>query len=325
MIFKIKKANFLEHQREWWDLPNFIKLLVGGYGSGKSYIAAMRAIALSYLNRPHPGMLVSPTYGMAKKTIIPHLKDILTRSKLRWHHNKTDNEFTIANWNGRFWVASADNPDSLRGPNIAWGGLDEPFIMSKDAFEQILARIRVGTHRELFMTGTPESLNWGYDIATNDEGKYDIGIVKAKTKNNPYLPKEYYQTLKSAYSSEMIKAYLEGEFVNLNQGRVYSAFNRDEAVKKVNDIENLEICAGLDFNVDYMSAEIFRNGNGWVHFIDEIRLTNSNSFELADKLAEKYPGIRVFPDASGAARKSSSSKSDHQIFIDAGFRVLADR
>ena len=319
MKFIIDTANFLEHQKEWWFLPNFIKLLVGGYGSGKSYIGALRAIYLSYLNSPEPGMLVSPTYGMAKKTIIPHIKDILTRAGLKWYHNKSDNEFYINNWQGKFWIASADNPDSLRGPNLAWAGIDEPFITKKDAFDQMLARIRVGEHQELFLTGTPESLNWGYDIAMNDGGKYDIGIVRGKTANNPYLPETYYEMLKSAYSPEMVKAYLNGEFVNLNQGRVYE-FDRKKHLRLI-DIDGWDIGAGLDFNVDYMSAEIFAVSSSHLHFIDEIRLANSNSFELAEKLAKKYPGINVYPDATGASRKSSSSKSDHAIFREAGFTI----
>ena len=120
----------------------------------------------------------------------------------------------------------------------------------------------------------------------------------------------------------MQAAYLNGDFINLKVGRAYKTFDRDRHVKHM-DYNGLEICAGLDFNVDYMSAEIFAKGNGWIHFIDEIRLSNSNSFIMAEKLRNKYPGITVYPDATGDYRKSSSSKSDHQIFKDEGFRVIS--
>ena len=39
----------------------------------------------------------------------------------------------------------------------------------------------------------------------------------------------------------------------------------------------------------------------------------------------RYPSAVVYPDASGNARKSSSTKSDHQILRDAGFQVIARR
>lgn len=323
MKFTIDQDYMLAHQREWWDLPNFIKLLVGGYGCGKTFIGALRAIYLSYVNRGIPGQYVSPTYAMARKTIIPTIKDIANKSGLMLTHNITYHEFIIENWDGRFWVGSGDDPDSLRGPNLAWAGIDEPFIQSKEVLDQMLARIRpVTEHSELFLTGTPEELNWGYDIAMNDAGNYDIGFVVGKTKDNIHLGKEYYQTLWNAYTPEMREAYLEGKFVNLKLGRAYKAFDREKHIRHA-DFRNLPFAAGLDFNVDYMSAEIFAHGNGWMHFFDEIRLSNSNSFELADALSRKYPEIKIYPDATGAARKSSSSKSDHRIFEDHGFTIHA--
>jgi len=322
MKIKIDSAKFLPHQLAWWQLPNFIKLLVGGFGSGKTFIGALRALYLSFIHRPLPGQYVSPTYKMAKRTVIPTLNDMINKTGLDITFNKTDFEYTINNWGGKFSIGSGDDPDSLRGPNLAWMGIDEPFIQNKMVLDIALSRIRVGKieDRELFLTGTPEELNWGYDLAMNDDKSYDIGYVVGKTKDNFHLGEQYYKTLENAYTPEMKEAYLEGKFVNLKVGRAYKPFDRDRHIKH-QPIENLEICAGIDFNVDYMTAEIFANANGWMHFFDEIRLSYSNTFELAEKLRLKYPGIRVFPDPTGSGRRSSSNKSDHQILKDNGFRV----
>jgi len=317
----IDSKKFLPHQLQWWELPNFIKLLVGGFGSGKTFIAVLRAIYLSYIHRPVPGILISKTYQMLKRTIIPTLNEVINKSGLNVTYHKTDHEVTIHNWNGKFWLASGDDPDSLRGPNLAWAGIDEPFIQKKEVFDIALSRIRagVGDKREMFLTGTPEELNWGYDLAMSDE--VDIGYVVGKTKDNIHLGEDYYKSLSAAYTDEMRAAYLDGEFVNLKQGRAYKAFNRDRHIKHSEG--KGEICAGIDFNVDYMTAEVFILGNGWIHFIDEIRLGFSNTFELAEKLRHKYPGIRVFPDPSGSGRRTSANKSDHQILRDAGFTVIS--
>jgi hypothetical protein len=327
MKFKIKKSNFLPHQREWWETPNFIILLVGGFGCGKTYIACLKALELSYIHSGLYGQLVSYSYDMMNKTIVQTFKEIADRSGLNMTYNQSRKLFRIENWDGNIYVGSGDNPDSLRGPNLAWAGIDEPFIQKREVFDLIQSRIRAGkpAKRKLFMTGTPEQLNWGYDIAQNDGGKLDIGVVYGKTIDNVHVGKEYYENLYRAYSEEQRQAYLEGKFVNLTLGRAYKEFDRDRHIVHMDGIDNLPLCAGVDFNVDYMSAEIFVNGNGWVHFIDEIRLRNSNSFELAERLAAKYPGIRVYPDATGAARKTSSNKSDHAIFRDAGFEVVAQK
>jgi len=325
MKFTIKKEKFLPHQKKWWELTNFMKLLVGGFGCGKTYIGALRAIYLSYLLRPYPGIYVSPSYQMAKRTIISTLHEIINRSNLDVTHNRSDSEFHFHDWGGKFWVGSGDKPDALRGPNLAWVGIDEPFIQNKMVLNIALSRIRVGEekYRELFLTGTPEELNWGYDLAMNDENQYDIGWVVGKTSGNPYLGEDVYKRLWNGYTPEMREAYLEGKFVNMRLGRAYKPFDREQHIKHV-DVQG-EICAGIDFNVDYMSAEIFINGNGYIHFIDEIRKSHSNTFELAESLRLKYPGIRVFPDPTGSGRRSSATKTDHQILRDAGFHVLYRR
>lgn len=332
MKFIIETKKFLKHQLEWWNLPNFFKLLVGGYGCGKTYIEAMRGIALSHINKGLPGMLVSPTYTMQHKTIIPMLKEILTTSGVDYTYKQHPiSQLSIHNWNGLIWFGSGDKPDSLRGANLAWAGIDEPFIQKKEVLDQMNARVRLDTAKllEIFLCGTPEQLNWGYDLAMNDASKYDVGMVYGKTIDNKHNDPEYFKRLWNSYTPEMREAYLEGKFLNLTQGRVYKPFDRSKHIKPLEikrDGEYLfPIYAGLDFNVDYMTAEIFANGNGWVHFFDEIRLTyDSDSFVLAQKLKEKYPGINVYPDATGSQRRTSSTKSDHQIFRDAGFHVIAN-
>lgn len=322
MKITIDSKKFLPHQLQWWELPNFIKLLVGGFGSGKTFIGVLRAIYLSYIHRPTPGLLISKDYQMSKKTIIPTLNEIVNRSGLNMTLHKTDHEVTIHNWGGKFWIGSGDDPDSLRGPNLSWVGIDEPFLQKREVFDIALSRIRAGVEdkRELFLTGTPESLNWGYDICMDDGNNYDIGYVVGKSRDNPFIGTQIVKAMESAYTPEMREAYLEGKFVNLKMGRAYKPFDRDTHIKH-QDMQG-EICAGIDFNVDYMSAEIFILGNGWVHFIDEIRKSYSNTFELAEDLQRKYPGIRVFPDPTGGGRRSASTKTDHQILRDFGFTVF---
>jgi len=322
MIFRINGNKFLPHQREWWKLPNFIKLLVGGYGCGKTYIGALRCLYNSYRHKGLPGKYVSPTHKMAQETIIKTTLDIINRCGLVYNYNKTLGHLVILNWDGHIWFGSGDKPDSLRGPNQAWAGIDEPFIQDIEVLNQMLARVRIGNKedREIFLTGTPEQLNWGYDLAMNDDNRYDVGVVYGKTKDNIHIGEEYYKSMYNAFTPEMREAYLNGKFINLREGKAYKPFDRNVHVAH-RDVQGLEICAGQDFNVDYMSTEIFALGNGWVHFIDEIRLTYSNSFEAAELLQRKYPGIRIFCDPTGGYRKTSATKSDHQIFADAGFRV----
>ena len=334
MKFKIKHETFLEAQLKWWLLPNFYKLLIGGYGSGKTYIGALRMIRNSYLNQGLPNQYVSPTFPMAKKTIIPTLESMLDEAGLKYKHNRTEHTFFISNWNGIIWVGSGSDPDSLKGANLASAGIDEPFIQSEEVFKQMMARVRQpnASAREIFMTGTPEQLNWGYQLARNKE--LDVGVVLANTLHNKHLPQEYLDNLVAGYSEDERKAYIEGQFVNLTSGRVCKPFDEKIHIVTRNDINELfktvPVGIGIDFNVDAFSCLCFFDIGGHIHYFKEFRNSNTDTYEMAGKIRDYFKGktnlpITIYPDATGQARKTSSTQSDHQILKSYGFQVRAGR
>ena len=62
-----------------------------------------------------------------------------------------------------------------------------------------------------------------------------------------------------------------------------------------------------------MSSEIFYIGPNWIHVFDEVRLKNATTYDMVEELVKRYPEAKIFPDASGSARKSSAVNSDHYI------------
>ena len=315
MIFRIKKDSMLVHQRKFWDMPNRNVLFVGGYGSGKTYIGALKSLYMSYLNSPVPGMYVSPSHQLARKTIIITLEEMCDRAGIDYTYNQQKAEFLFHGWGGKLWLGSGDTPDSLRGPNLGWAIIDEPFIQKRKVFDQMIARVRHPDAKlsQIYLTGTPEQLNWGFDIV--NDPKLDLGIITASTLDNHHLPDDYKQSLLDSYSPEQIDAYVYGKFVNLTQGSVYKDFDRTSHVTARPDLKNegLPIGIAMDFNVDAMSSEIFYIGPNWIHVFDEIRLKNATTYDMVEELVKKYPDARVFPDASGSARRSSAVASDHGI------------
>ena len=252
------------------------------------------------------------------------IKELLDEAGIKYKFNVTNHEFTIRNWNGTIWIASGDEPESLKGPNIGSAGIDEPFIQKKEVFDVVLSRVRhpKAKQREIFLTGTPEQLNWGHEVAQNDAGRYDLGVVVGRTADNVHLPVQFVKMLESAYDENQRAAYMNGLFVNLTVGRVYSYFERGGLGSGAKP-EGEEVMAGIDFNVEHLTAEVFWVDGNRMHFFDEVELKNSTTYELADWLYERYPGIRVFPDPSGGARKTSGVKTDLRILQERGFRVEA--
>ncbi len=334
MKFYIDTKNFLKAQREWWKLQTFYKLLIGGYGSGKTHILAKRFIRNSYLNSGLPNQVISPTYSMARKTVVPAIQDQLNAAGVRYKYNKSDHEFYINNWNGVIWIGSGEDPNSLKGANLASAGIDEPFIQKEEVFKQMIARVRHpdAKYREIAMTGTPEELNWGYSLTKNK--RMDVGYVLANTSDNKFLPQEYIDNLIATYSDEERKAYMEGKFVNLTAGRVCKPFDEELHVIYRDDIDSLlqtvQVEGGIDFNVDYMTAEFYFDIGGHVHYFKEFRKSNTDTYEIAQMISSYFKDktrmqIRIYPDATGKARKTSSTRSDHQILQEYGFKVITEK
>jgi len=335
---RVAKGGMYSHQRAIWESESYIKLLVGGYGAGKTMTCAKRAIWLGIKNSPVPIMIISPSYKVARRTIIPTIKRLLTGRKIKFIYRVQDAEFSYS-YKGReciIWVGSGDNADALKGPNLAAALIDEPFIQPVEVFEQMMARVRdpMASHRELCLFGTPEQLNWGYDISEGKHAhKYDLELIRAKSTDNKSLPPEFIKHLRNSCSPEMREAYMNGEFVNLGKGTIYYAFKRATHVKDFGIPPEAMIQVGMDFNVNPMSAVLFYEYNECTYIIDELELPNSNTQYMAEMIHErikqyqpKQTGwVKVFPDPAGNQRKTSApvGTTDLTILEQNGFTVFA--
>lgn len=188
---QITQGGMWPTQRAWWEGTDPIKVFLGGYGAGKTFIGGKRIISLALENSGCPVGAVSPTFPMARQTIIPTIMELLAGkqshfNKMKWVYNKTTHEFRI-DFKGRtgiIYIYSGENPKTLKGANLASIWLDEPFIMDREVYTQMIARLRhpQAQHRELFLTGcvTPDTRVFG------EGGARRIGDYDPGTK-----PKEY--------------------------------------------------------------------------------------------------------------------------------------
>lgn len=338
---KIIKGGMWAHQREWWESKAFIKALVTGYGGGKTFIGGKKSISLSLHNAPSPHLVVSPSYKMAKKTMIPTIQALLDGKKsllpgLTYKYNKSEHEFKI-NYHGRkgiIWVVSGDIPDSLKGPNVGSALIDEPFIQDREVFDQTMARIRdpLAIIQGLDLTGTPEQLNWGYDICEGEEREnYDIELIQASTRENKVLDKSYADRLERGYTDKASEAYIDGKFVSLSEGLVYYGFSKDRNVVDLPD-NGGELGVGMDFNVNPMAALLFWQNGDHIHFMKEIELANADTEYMCSYIKDKFrlPNGKcrartVYPDSTGNNRstKSPGGKTDFNYIKEAGFRIDA--
>lgn len=334
---KILVGGMWDYQRKIWLSKNFLKVLLGGYGSGKSNLGCKRIIALALENAPVPVATVSPTFSMARRTVIPQISEFLQAkqnqygSAFDWKYNSGVHEFKIR-FEGRqalIQVLSGENPKLLKGANLGAVFMDEPFIQDQEVFIQMNARIRHpdATKKEFLLCGTPEMSDWGYDLCSgNLKGFSDVCVVRASTRGNKALGPEFVARLEGMYSEKAAKVYLDGHFLNLSEGMVYYAFDPEDHVVELTMPKGAQLGCGMDFNVNPMAMSVFWTYDGHIHFIDEFELPNADTEYACQVLHEKYGrmGLKdVYPDASGRLRstKAPGGRSDFHFIREAGFTV----
>ena len=333
-------------QRRWWDLPNFVKMFVAGYGGGKTYVGSKRIIASALNNAPCPVAVVSPSFRVARHTTVSTITELLAGKRSRFgrafwfRFNRSLWEFRIRfrGREGLIIIYSGEDPQSLIGPNLASAWIDEPFVQDEAVFKQMIARVRHpdAFKREILLTGTPEAMNWGFDLAVGEwKDRMDVGVIQASTRENLTLGDWYVKQLQGAFDGKAAEAYIEGQFVNLAKGQVYHAFDSKRNVAELPVPSGAELWAGMDFNVNPMAFCVGWRAGSHMHVMAEYEEANSDTEYCCELLRERWvygradkglPVLRnVYPDASGSARKTAApgGRSDFWYIEAAEFSVEA--
>ncbi len=301
--------------------------IVGGYQSGKSTAAAIKAITHLLRFPTVPIAYYLPTYRLFDDMLVPKLHSLLTEINIPYSHHKQTSK--IITPYGEIWMRSMDNPDSIVSYSVGYSIVDEVDVVHpnirEDAMKRIASRnsFQKSEANQIDFVSTPEGFAYMYNFFVKNQNENKC-LLRLKTiDNKENLADGYIQGLKEQYTEDQLKAYLNGEFVNLTSGSVYYKFDR-----KVNHINKIAgkydmLHVGMDFNVGNMSAVI--------HVIEDKPIAVAEIVKVMDTeqmciiLKEKYPTnhIIIYPDASGAQRNTATTKTDISILKQAGFVVKA--
>ena len=304
--------------------------MVAGFGSGKTHAAIIRTLTKKL---QYPGQNVAyylPTYDLVRRIGFPRFAETLEGMGVPYKTNKADAVIAVEGA-GEIIFRTTDTPERIIGYEVADSIADELDTLkeeqARDVWTKIISRNRQkkpdGSLNTVGVATTPEGFRFVYDRWKRNpvEG---YRIIKASTMSNAAnLPAGYIESLRSSYPSNLLAAYLDGEFVNLVAGSVYAEFDRtlnasDETIKPA---EALHV--GMDFNVGKMSAAVHvLRGDDPHAVMEHTGILDTPS--MCAVLKARYAGhpIMVYPDASGQSRKSNNaSESDLSILRAAGFSV----
>jgi len=318
--------------------------LVTGYGGGKSFSLVLKMVLLK-LQYPKVDILyVMPVFSNYRDILIPLLVEILDGTNIGYDWNKSTGEIFF-DCGGRVILKSADDPSKIVGFNVGFVLLDEldtlPTEKAREVFLKASARARVnlgdGAINQIFVGTTPEGRRFVYYMFYKDRPD-NYTLIQASSRLNPYLDESYFENIiATAPNPQIAKAYIDGEFVNMAVGAVYTAYRQDECHTDAIYRDGEELHIGIDFNVLNMNGSVFSkrgqlknkssvyNGKPILHCINHLQQIKDTP-EMIDVIKNKYPRspIHIYPDASG---KNVSSKgattSDISLLRRAGFHVHA--
>ncbi len=321
-------STLLPHQAAFCeDQDHRILGLVSGFGAGKTYGLCAKAINVAAANVGFVSALFEPVAPMLRDILMRSMDDLLEKIGLPYDFRVSPlPEYVLKFKEGEHTILlrTMETWNRIRGQNLCAVGFDECDTTNRRTAEQAsrmaLARLRSGNMQQFYIATTPEGFGWAWDTFERNSAP-DKRLIRARTADNPYLPEGFIDSLLANYPERLIKAYLDGQFVNLNTGAVYDRFKRETHVTlPPSGIENEPLRIGLDFNVARMSAVIAIRITKQIHVIDEISGAHDTD-ALAKEIRRRYPDrkIYIYPDASGGNRSTNASRTDIQILESYGF------
>ncbi len=337
-------------QARFLSLPHKFRAYVCGFGGGKTW-AGCCSLAKHFYEFPRVNVgYFAPTYAQIRDIFYPTIDEALHDWGLQTVARVGNHEVDV--FRGRIRLGtvkcrSMDDPNSIVGFKIGRALVDEIDTMPRDkaanAWRKILARMRYkvdGLPNGVDVTTTPEGFRFVHEQFVKQPREHAdkarlYGLVQASTYDNERnLPDDYIPSLLQSYPANLIAAYIDGQFVNLQTGNVYSAYNRalNNCTDAMQDGETVYV--GMDFNVGKMSAVVHVKRDGLPRAVGEI-VNAYDTPDMIQRAKERFWGhdgrdwrrtrqVRIYPDASGGSRRSvNASKTDLALLREAGFVVCA--
>lgn len=195
-----------EPQRRFWMSDARFRLFVGGVGSGKT-----RAGIVETFRQPagSTGMIVAPTYTMLRDATLRTFLDLTRAANILQSFKE---QLMVARLKGERTILfrSGDDSDRLRGPNLGWFMLDEAAMLDEEVWRVMIGRLREKPSRGWAVT-TPRGKNWLYRLFHSGE---NYEIIKSSSKDNPFLPEGFVDSLEQSYTAEWRAQEIEGDFLD---------------------------------------------------------------------------------------------------------------
>ena len=315
-VQKVKQTGItpFEHQEQIVSAPYAFPMITyfilqGGYGCGKSFsiVLIILDIATEYQGYDLVVGLGSTTITLLKKTVMVDLEKILRQTGSRYEFNRQDNILTIGTV--KFLLIATEQPDSIYGPNLHICLCDEidelPEQKAIEVNKALKERTRItlpdGRKPYVMYFSTVHGYRGLYKIEQKLRNSRQLFcVVRGLTKNNTSLDPQYVKDLYAIYDENERLAYLEGQFVNLQAGRVYSDYDEGKCKCKPFEIgAEYVVQVGQDLNSGFSKAAAVIKKDKRLYIVRGWSFKEVGTAPVTMRTTYPQNEILWYPDCSG--------------------------
>lgn len=318
-----------------WDFESGTPeiLLSGSYGSAKSILMAHLTVRHCLENAGARVCLARKAMPDLKDTIFKEILEHISDDFIEGKHYTINHTSAKISWFNGSEIISRSWSDkkykkgrSLKLSMVVFEELTENNEEDRQAFDTLKARLRrIPTVKEnlLIAATNPDSpAHWAFKYWFESD-RATRKVFKSVTTDNPFLDPIYIEQLKQDLDPRSAQRYIYGEWIELDQDRIYYSYDADKNFIKSDYVINNQypIILAFDFNIGHgkpMSSCAMQFINGTFHIFDEVVLAGANTHQAAEEWINKGyikhgQRIHIRGDASGDARDTRSILSDYDI------------
>ena len=252
------KLNIILHknQQKINESTARFKVIEAGKRFGKSYEACYEIAKMA--QKPGLYWYIAPTYGMAESIAWHTLLWILPEKVIK---RKLETKLLIELWNGsRIILKGADKEDSLRGPGIDGGVMDEAAYVDGYIWPNILRGQLAGSQGPFVFISSPHKngRTWFTKLCEDAVNLADHEFFHFTIEDNPTLAPAEVQKIKDGCTEDAWNLeYLA--ITPSNSGQLFSEFDYSRHVKEFAMKEPGYNARSLDWGIDHPLACVWAN------------------------------------------------------------------
>jgi hypothetical protein len=315
-MVKPKEIDLHPKQFEAFSFTTQFCAAIAGVRGGKTYVGAVWA-GNKIATTPGNGLITGPDYKTLQSATLPTFFSLFPGYRKYYKEQKSVIEIPNGlNPDGSkkyklIFIRSMDDPLSPEGITADWAWADEAGKYKLLAWTVLRSRVSLA-RGQVLLTTTPYDMGWLYQEFYKpwmEKTDPDYTVVSWASIDNPYFPKEVYESEKRRLKPAEFKRRYEGVFSRM-QGLVYEIkpyYIIDEFPQR-SDI----VIGGVDWGWTNPAAlSVVKIYDGKYYIIDEwyeVGKTTGQIIEAAISLQNKWGVNRWYADSANPEKIAEANQ-----------------